>query len=278
MISKTTIAEINFAHPDLPRANRYYAPGYVWHITHRCHKREFLLKFSQDRDAYRTWLYEARKRFGLCVMNYMITSNHVHLLVIDNEKEVISQSMQLVAGRTGQEYNGRKGRNGAFWEDRYHATMVDTQDYLLQCMLYIDCQMVRAGAVKHPSEWLHSGYNDIVEPVKRYRIIDQEKVVSYLGFLNRENFIADYRERVNAAVSGGDYRERDERWSEAVAVGNQGFLDGVKEKLGIKVKERKIEEAEGKFCLKEPGSSYQGFFRVENGALRGENGRFWNST
>jgi putative transposase len=32
--------------------------------------------------------------------------------------------MQLIAGRTGQAYNNRKKRKGAFWEDRYHATAV----------------------------------------------------------------------------------------------------------------------------------------------------------
>ena len=31
----------------MPRANRHYIPGYVWHITHRCHKKEFLLKFIE---------------------------------------------------------------------------------------------------------------------------------------------------------------------------------------------------------------------------------------
>jgi len=31
----------------MPRANRYFLPGHVWHITHRCHKKEFLLKFSK---------------------------------------------------------------------------------------------------------------------------------------------------------------------------------------------------------------------------------------
>ena len=30
----------------MARANRHHLPGYVWHITHRCHKREFLLKFE----------------------------------------------------------------------------------------------------------------------------------------------------------------------------------------------------------------------------------------
>ena len=28
----------------MARANRHYIPGYVWHITHRCHQKEFLLK------------------------------------------------------------------------------------------------------------------------------------------------------------------------------------------------------------------------------------------
>ena len=99
----------------MPRANRYFVPGYVWHITHRCHKKEFLLKFSKDRDRWLHWLFEAKKRFGLCVLNYVVTSNHIHLLVKDTGKNVIPQSMQLIAGRTAQEYNIRKQRKGAYW-------------------------------------------------------------------------------------------------------------------------------------------------------------------
>jgi len=60
----------------------------------------------------------------------MVTSNHIHLLVADDwGREVIPNSMQLVAGRTGQEYNQRKGRKGAYWEDRYHATAVESGDF-----------------------------------------------------------------------------------------------------------------------------------------------------
>lgn len=56
----------------------------------------------------------------------------------------------MVAGRTGQEFNQWKKRKGAFGEDRYHATAVAKADYLLQCMDYIDMNMVRAGVVSHP--------------------------------------------------------------------------------------------------------------------------------
>ena len=39
-------------------AKRHYIPGCIRHITHRCHKREFLLKFSKDRHRYLQWLYQ----------------------------------------------------------------------------------------------------------------------------------------------------------------------------------------------------------------------------
>jgi putative transposase len=55
------------------------------------------------------WLYQARKRYGLAILNYMITSNHIHLLVVDTgNKDVITKSMKLVAARIAQEYNQRK--------------------------------------------------------------------------------------------------------------------------------------------------------------------------
>ena len=108
----------------MPRAHRHYIPGLAWHITHRCHKQEFLLRFERDRKRWLYWLFEAKKRYGLCVLNYIVTSNHVHLLVVDTEKDVIAKSLQLVAGRTAQEFNRRKKRKGLFGEDRYHATAV----------------------------------------------------------------------------------------------------------------------------------------------------------
>ena len=60
----------------------------------------------------------------------MVTSNHVHLLVKDTGGEVIAQSMQLIAGRIAQEFNQRKNRHGAFWEDRYHATAIQADEHL----------------------------------------------------------------------------------------------------------------------------------------------------
>ena len=146
----------------MARAHRHFTPGQAWHLTHRCHKREFLLKFARDRQRWMHWLYQARQRFGLTVLNYCVTSNHIHLLVYDaNGDGSLANSIQLVAGRIAQEYNQRKNRKGAFWEDRYHATAIEKGEHLLRCVVYIDLNMVRTGMVAHPQQWPHCGYREI---------------------------------------------------------------------------------------------------------------------
>ena len=37
------------------------------------------------------WLYEARKRYGLCVLDYTVTCNHIHLVVRDQGRGEIAQ-------------------------------------------------------------------------------------------------------------------------------------------------------------------------------------------
>jgi putative transposase len=87
----------------MPRTNRHSIPGHVWHITHRCHKKEFLLKYGRDRRRYLWWFFEAKKRYGLTVRDHMVTSNHIHLLTRDTGgRDVIANAIELVAGRRGK--------------------------------------------------------------------------------------------------------------------------------------------------------------------------------
>jgi len=49
-------------HGQLARAKRYFLKCHVWHITHLCNKKEFLLKFARDRRRWLQWLFEPKKR------------------------------------------------------------------------------------------------------------------------------------------------------------------------------------------------------------------------
>jgi len=240
----------------MARANRHYIPGYVWHLTHRCHQKESLLKFSRDRKRWIEWLFEAKKRYGLTVLNYMVTSNHVHLLVYDNHgREAIPKSIQLIAGRTGQEYNLRKLRKGAFWEDRYHATAIEKGSHLKRCLVYIDLNMARAGVVDHPQLWPFCGYNEIQNPPKRYRIIDLDSLTRLLGISNLNDFQSAHRRWVAAYLSKGKI-ERESNWTQSIAVGGKAFVEKIKKTLGFRAKGRAITGEKGHYQLRENIASF----------------------
>jgi putative transposase len=243
----------------MPRANRHFLPGHVWHITHRCHKKEFLLKFAKDRENWIHWLFEARKRYGLCVLNYMVTSNHVHLLVKDTGNDVISKSMQLIAGRTAQTYNQRKHRKGAFWEDRYHATAVQTDEHFIRCLVYIDLNMVRAGVVRHPEKWPHCGYHEIQQPPVRYRIIDQAALLGLTHVYAHAALQRLHREWVDNALQNDRARHRDDRWTQGLAVGQREYVKQVQDALGYRARGRECLELEEGYYLKEAPALYGPF-------------------
>lgn len=250
----------------MPRANRNYLPGYVWHLTHRCHRRQFLLAFARDRRVWRRWLYEARQRYGLCTLNFTATSNHIHLLVRDRGRDEIAASMQLLEGRTAQPFNRRRGRAGAFWEDRYHATAVETGEHLARCLVYIDLNMVRAGVVTHPAEWEIGGYHEIQRERARYRIVDRQALADALEIELPQ--LGDlHREWVEAALQTGS-GEREPHWSESVAVGGREFVERVQRELGDRGRYREIEQIGDSYTLRESPAAYRRTSTAESASIR----------
>jgi len=250
----------------MPRANRHFLPDHIWHITHRCHKKDFLLKFVKDRKNWIHWLYEAKKRFGLCVLNYTVTSNHIHLLVKDTKENAISKAMQLIASRTAQAYNMRKHRKGAFWEDRYHATAIDSQQYLIQCLVYIDMNMVRAGVVQHPGDWVQSGYREIQSPPNRYAIIDQQALMQLAGITSLDSLRIAHRDWINAELLS-EPGKREAIWTESVAVGRENYIKLVQTELGQRANGRQCINDDGKYLLKDPAGSYSISFDIKMDGL-----------
>ena len=245
----------------MPRASRYWLPGHVWHLTHRCHRRQFLLRFGRDRRLWRRWLYEARVRHGLCVLDYTVTSNHVHLVVRDQGRGEVAASMQLLEGCTGQAYNRRKQRLGAFWQDRYHATAVESGEHLARCIVYVDLNMVRAGVVAHPREWAAGGYHEIQGVRQRYRIVDRAALAQALE-IDMERLADAHREWIDDALRCALTRQA--QWSESVAVGGRAFAETVLRDLGGRARERRVEPCDGAYVVREPPAAYDAHSAPEN--------------
>jgi len=71
----------------------------------------------------------------------------------------VSEFMKGVKQCFTQWYNGRKGRKGTLWEDRFKSVVVEGVGQALGAMAaYIDLNPVRAGMVEDPKDYRWSGY------------------------------------------------------------------------------------------------------------------------
>lgn len=231
----------------MPRANRSFLPGHIWHLTHRCHKKEYLLKFRKDKRLWMRWALEAKARYGLFILNFMITSNHIHLLATllgsrwgRGPISALSRALQLIESRVAQTYNARKERHGAFWEDRYHATAIEDGPQLRRCLTYIDMNMVRACVVDHPRDWPWCGYHELgreaAASVERRRgfLVDSDKLMHLLGVADIPALLARRSQWIDDAIRKGRI-ERDPIWTESLAVGSETFLKDFQVRLGSRI-------------------------------------------
>ncbi len=174
--------------------------------------------------------------------------------------------MQLIAGRSAQYYNQRKNRKGAYWEDRYHATAIESDNHLHRCITYIDLNMVRAGVVKHPKDWLQGGYVEIQNPPSRYAIINLPALAHLCNFKSIKSLQDAHRQWVETAIKENT-KQRESFWSNSVAVGSEGFVENIQVELGVLAGGRSCKPVGEHFVLKEPDATYDVTFWLKKAIL-----------
>ena len=68
----------------------------------------------------------------------------------------LSEYMRNLQAAFARWYNKTFERRGRFWGDRFKSVLLEDSRAVMDCMLYVDLNPVRAGLVKHPEDWQSS--------------------------------------------------------------------------------------------------------------------------
>jgi putative transposase len=261
----------------MPRAHRHFIPGHIWHITHRCHEKEFLLEKPSDRQLWLSLLRETTNRFSIPVLGFSVTCNHIHLLVQDpGPSRSISKCIQIVQGQFAQNFNRRNQRINSFWGDRYHATAVDTGSHLRRCLLYIDMNMVRTEAVNHPCDWEECGCHELMHPRTRLSIIDKNRLAMLLGISDIDTLRRIYKDALEEQVAAdGEMRQYQEQWTRTLAVGSHSFIESFSSALNRDSLSASRTSVADEFSLREQQEDYG---EPCSFALEGPNMIYWDES
>lgn len=142
----------------MARLPRLTLPGYPHHVIQRGNNRQAIFSSTADYQTLLDLLDQNAKKFGVAIHAYVLMSNHFHLLVTPQTVEGLPQMMQAVGRRYVRYFNDTQQRSGTLWEGRYKSTLVQTERYLLACMVYIDLNPVRAGLANQAADYAWSSY------------------------------------------------------------------------------------------------------------------------
>ena len=146
----------------MARLPRLTLPDYPHHVIQRGNNRQPIFASSANYEDLLGLLNENASRFDVTIHGYVLMSNHFHLLATPSSADGLPQMMQAVGRRYVRHFNDTQGRSGTLWEGRYKSTLIQTERYLLACMVYIDLNPVRAGLVAQARDYPWSSHGHYI--------------------------------------------------------------------------------------------------------------------
>ncbi|QHE87993.1 transposase [Hydrogenophaga sp. BPS33] len=155
----------------MARLPRLTVPGYPHHVIQRGNNRQDIFRSDADREVMLDLISENARKHQVAFNAYVLMDNHFHLLLTPETAQGVPLTMQAVGRRYVRYFNDLYHRTGTLWEGRYKSTLVQTERYLLACMVYIDLNPVRAGMVSDPKSHRWSSHGHYVGQTPDRRIV-----------------------------------------------------------------------------------------------------------
>ena len=211
----------------MPRKPRFNLIGIPQHVIQRGNNREPCFYAEQDFRRYLDDLLDVSDKYNCRIHAYVLMTNHVHLLMTPMVDHGISQLMQALGRRYVYYVNKAYKRTGTLWEGRYKSSLIDSDQYLLTCMEYIELNPIRANMVNHPGEYKWSSYHANAQG-ENDPLIDNHPLYAELGSSSEARQSA-YRELFRHHMDNDILHEIRDALNHEMVLGRSYFKDKIEE-------------------------------------------------
>ena len=128
------------------------------HVVQRGNNRQALFTSDKYIAAYAHWLEEGALKFNVQVHGWVFMTNHVHLLLTPSSENAVSNLLQYLGRLYVRYFNFAYARSGTLFEGRFKSSLIQQENYLLNCLRYIELNPVRAGMATDPGGYRWSSY------------------------------------------------------------------------------------------------------------------------
>lgn len=132
----------------------------LFHIIVQGINRERIFEGINFKVAYLDKLASMKDEYNVKILAYCVMDSHCHLLLhVDGVKQM-SRFMQKVNTTFAQYYNYKQNRVGFVFRDRFKSQAIYDEKYLVNCLVYIQNNPLKAGITSRPDAYAFSSYKD----------------------------------------------------------------------------------------------------------------------
>ena len=136
--------------------------GYTYHVSTRCVDQTYLLHKEELKEIAIKVIEKAKKKYDFSCFGFTIMDNHIHMIIFTPNEDNISIIMQVINKNIATQCNKFLNRTGHFWGARFHSTLIESEEQLINTLVYLNLNPVKAGLVYDPKDWEWSSYNTYV--------------------------------------------------------------------------------------------------------------------
>lgn len=178
----------------MPRNPRIHVPGAFYHVTLRGNHRQNIFFCPADRTRLDELTAEVLERYIARLHAYCWMTNHLHMLIQVGD-EPLGRLILQIAGRYARTVQRNLHTTGHLFEKRYHAVLVDADEYLLELLRYTHLNPVRARIVDHPGDYPWCGHHayagTVIQPwvttdfaLSMFHVERASAIAAYLRFVD----------------------------------------------------------------------------------------------
>ncbi|MCX7513176.1 transposase [Frateuria hangzhouensis] len=214
----------------MPRLPRLELQGVPLHITQRGTNKGAIFLDDDDRHDFTRLLRRAFREHAIDLHAFVLMDNHFHLLVAPHAVGTLSHAMRWIGQNYVRSFNLRHGRCGTLWQGRFKSCLVQTEQYALTVMRYIELNPLRAAMVIRPEDHRWSSIHTHLARA-RDPLVTLHPLYLALGRDIGERADA-YRAWLNAGTSSDDLQRIRAYVQRERALGDERFQRMVETTLG----------------------------------------------
>jgi putative transposase len=199
-------------------------------VINRGNNRQYVFRDEEDFDTYLKTVSRFKEKYSFKLYGYCLMDNHTHLILEPSKPSTLSKIIQSITLSHIRLYHSKYKSSGHLWQGRFKNPIIQTDEYLLQCLKYIELNPVKANVVARPQDYRWSSYNFHAFGGNERKLLDNDSAYSSLAGTDADrqkayqNFMGSKQdenivERIRKSIT-----------SDSI-LGSDGFIDSLRERL-----------------------------------------------